>query len=228
MKAEDLRAGLIRISDELRTGELLPPLSSTAHFGALRAVLAAAPRVAWPRLATAFNEDQIDSKLWLVEHLARASDPSGHRVVIVGAWYGVLALIMEHVMSRPPPEVVCIDIDEAACQIASQLLSILSSRPAVQRADMMELDHAALGAGRATLFINTSCEHLPDFAGWRQRVPSGARLVLQSNNHVGCSEHVNCVPSVDAFARQARLSQTDYQGTLRLKKFQRFMLIGRA
>jgi hypothetical protein len=135
---------------------------------------------------------------------------------------------MDRLLPRRTAGIQCIDIDEGTCAIATQVLSILSPPPQVVRADMMELDYAALHAERPTLFINTSCEHLPDFAGWRGRIPAGARLVLQNNNHLGCSEHVNCVGDVDGLEQQARLSQVDYRGTLPLQHFQRFMVIGRA
>lgn len=227
-----LRHGFAQISGQLRAGELDPSQptrwTTDIHLAALRAILARAPRTAWPRLATAFNEDQIESKIWLVEHLERAADLGASRVAILGAWYGVLGLIMDQLMLRPPAEVLCIDIDEAACGIAKQLLSVLSLRNEVRHADMLEIDYVELGVGRTTVFINTSCEHLANFSGWRARVPAGAHLVLQSNNHLGCPEHVNCVADLDAFERQASLSHIDYRGTLQLKRFDRFMLIGRS
>jgi hypothetical protein len=222
--AEHVRTACVRLSAELRAGDL----TASGDLADLRAILAEAPRTAWPRLAVAFNEDQIESKLWLIDQVTRVLDPSEHRVVILGAWYGVLALIMDRVLARPPAEVVCIDLDAAACAMATRLMALVGSRPSVCCADILDLDHAALAVGRPTVFVNTSCEHLTDFDGWRARVPAGARLVLQSNDHVGCSEHVNCAPDVDAFARQARLSQTSYRGTLPLAKFRRFMLIGQA
>jgi hypothetical protein len=228
-EAERLRIGLAEISAELRAGTLRPSAHDASHQfpDALRTVLATIPQAAWPRLSTAINEDQIESKLWLVEHLAQVMDFTGSRVVILGAWYGVLALIMNRLLPAPPAEVQCIDIDAATCSIATRVLSIVSPRPEVVRADMMDLDYAALNAERPTVFINTSSEHLPDFPRWRSRIPTGTRLVLQNNNHLGCSEHVNCVSDVAELEQQAHLSHIDYRGTLPLKHFQRFMLIGR-
>lgn len=231
---ERLRLGLAEVSAALGAETLVAPppnLAATQQstfLRSLRAVLAAAPRQAWPRLATSFNEDQVESKLWLVDQLAEAINLSEHDVVILGAWYGVLALILEQAAPRPPARVVCVDIDQSTCEVAEQILSVLVPRVDVLRADMMDLDYSELCAERPTVFINTSCEHLPDFAGWRARVPVGARLVLQSNNHLGCPEHVNCVPDLSAFEEQARLSRVEYRGTLPLDQFQRFMLIGRA
>ena len=229
---EALRAALARISRELGAGELSTldaerASSPTASIRRLRAVLADAPKAAWPRLAIAFNADQVDSKLWLIEELSRTVDLAGHRVVILGAWFGVLALMMSEVMPRAPAAFVCIDIDPAVCALATRMLAVVSPPTEVRCADMLEVDYRQLSAGRPTIFVNTSCEHLADFAGWRKRVPAGAALVIQSNDHWGCPEHVNCVPDAEAFARQAHLSHTDFCGTLRLARFSRFMLIGR-
>lgn len=230
-EAERLRAGLAEISAELRSGTLRPTASDHLpheFLDALRAVLASIPKTAWPRLSTAFNEDQIESKLWLVEQLAQLPHFSGSRVMILGAWYGVLALIMNRLLPGTSAEVQCIDIDAETCAIAARVLSILSPRPEVVCADMMKLEYAALNAERPTVFINTSCEHLPDFPAWRAGIPGGARLVLQNNNHLGCPEHVSCVLDVEELERQAQLSHIDYRGTLPLRNFERFMVVGRA
>jgi len=232
--AEQLRLGLARISDELQTGALLPvdagaSSSTEAPFlNRLRHVLLAEPPTAWPRLSISFNEDQVDSKLWLLRHFPEAANLAEHRVVILGAWYGLLALMLYRLMPHPPAEMCCIDIDEETCALATRVLSVLPSPPEVHEQDMLTIDYAALSHGRPTIFVNTSCEHLFDFAAWRARIPSGTRLVLQSNNHVGCPEHVGCVPDLETFESAAHLASVDYRGVLMLKHFKRFMLIGRA
>jgi hypothetical protein len=153
---------------------------------------------------------------------------SDYRIVILGAWYGLLALMLHRLMPNPPAEVCCIDIDDETCALATRVVSVLPSPPEVRLADMMTIDYAELSRGHPTIFVNTSCEHLFDFAAWRARVPSGTRLVLQSNNHVGCPEHVGCVSDLETFESEARLATVDYRGVLMLKHFKRFMLIGRA
>lgn len=229
---EYLRRELYKISAELGAGTLARTAATHSRHApfidSIRETLETVPKEAWPRLAVSFNEDQVESKLWLLEHLSVLGDLSEHRVVILGAWFGLLVMIIEQLSDRPPKEMCCVDVDEGVCALASRLLSVLSNPPTVLRVDMLALDHHAVSAGRPTIFINTSCEHLADFAGWRARVPAGSALVLQSNNHRGCSEHVNCVDDLTAFEQQARLSNVAYRGTLPLRHFTRFMVMGTA
>jgi hypothetical protein len=228
---DGLRKDLALISAELGAGTLHQSTArpSSVHgpfIEALREVLERTPKAAWPRLAVSFNEDQVESKLWLLEHLPAMGDLSAHRVVILGAWFGLLAMMLERLAPHPARDIVCVDVDAAVCELASKLLSVLGHAPTVLRADMLDLDYDTLSADQPTIFVNTSCEHVADFRGWRARVPAGARVVLQSNNHLGCSEHVNCVPDLAAFERQACLSEIVYGGALPLKHFTRFMLMG--
>jgi hypothetical protein len=94
-------------------------------------------------------------------------------------------------------------------------------------ADVMELDYARLAGEPGTVIINTICEHLPRFAAWRDRLPAGQLVVLQSNNYFACPDHVNAVPSLAVFAQQARLREVLVEDTLPLPLMQRYMLIGR-
>jgi hypothetical protein len=97
---------------------------------------------------------------------------------------------------------------------------------------MLEIDYAPVGAGLEDarsddLVINTSCEHLAEFGRWYERIPDGKRLVLQSNDYFACDQHVNCVPDLDAFRAQAPLRDVLFAGERRMRRYVRFMLIGR-
>ena len=61
---------------------------------------------------------------------------------------------------------------------------------------------------------------------WLALLPRGARVMLQSNDYFSEPTHINCVPSLEAFIEQARLSTLDFSGSLKMKKYTRFMLIG--
>lgn len=233
VQAAAWREEMAQIAEQLGTGTLERTTSrrsagDVVFFDQLRAALRDAPRASWRRLSIAFNEDQVESKLWLLDTLPAMGDLAGQRVVILGAWFGFLAMMLEKLAPHPPGETTCVDIDAAVCDVATDLLRVLRHPVHVLQADMRTLDHAALATGMPTMFVNTSCEHIANFAEWRARVPAGARLVLQSNNHLGCSEHVNCVPDLAAFEQQAALSKTAYAGALQLRHFTRFMVMGTA
>ncbi len=86
---------------------------------------------------------------------------------------------------------------------------------------------SAAGGGKADLLINTSCEHLAEFGRWYERVPAGQRLVLQSNDYFACDQHVNCVADLAAFRAQAPMQEVLFAGERRMRRYVRFMLIGR-
>jgi hypothetical protein len=76
------------------------------------------------------------------------------------------------------------------------------------------------------VLINTSCEHVDRFQQWYAKIPSGNLQVLQSNDYYACDEHNNCVPNLQTFQQQAPMRESLFAGSLRLKKYTRFMLIG--
>jgi trans-aconitate methyltransferase len=78
----------------------------------------------------------------------------------------------------------------------------------------------------ADLVINTSCEHIADIRAWLSLLPPGSRVLLQSNNYFSEPTHINCVETLDAFIAQAGLSAIAFSGSLPMKKYTRFMLIG--
>ena len=88
---------------------------------------------------------------------------------------------------------------------------------------MYAIDYAALGAD---LIVNTSCEHIADLRGWLGLLPKGANVLLQSNDYFSEPTHINCVESAAAFERLAGLASLSYSGTLPMKNYNRFMLIG--
>jgi len=89
---------------------------------------------------------------------------------------------------------------------------------------MREIDYAR---EPFDLVINTSCEHVEDFERFYARVPDGQQLVLQSNDYVTCAEHVNCVSDLAAFRAQAPMRERLFEGKRRMRRYTRFMLIGR-
>ena len=97
-------------------------------------------------------------------------------------------------------------------------------------ADAGSLSYDPPGAahnGTRTLIINTSCEHMPPSVDWYGRIPAGTLVAAQSNDYFSCDEHVNCVADLAGFKAQVPMSALYYEGSLRRRRYTRFMLIGR-
>jgi hypothetical protein len=216
----------------------MPP---DAHYDILRGVAALtqnrivadlAPLVADGAMPdglwVAFNHKQIGSKRWLIDALADVLPAPGGPVWVLGAWYGVLGAMLLDDPRLTIPSVVSLDRDPDCAAVAETLnrRHLASGRFRAVTADMMSLDLGALKPAPG-LVINTSCEHLPDVPGWIATLPDGVPVLLQSNDYVREPDHRSCVPSLDAFVAQTRLSQVLFRGALPTRNYTRFMLIGR-
>jgi hypothetical protein len=181
-----------------------------------------------PDLSIACNHKQIGSKQWLVEALAQTLPRPEGAVWILGAWYGVLGALLLDDDRLGVSEIVSLDMDPTCAPIAETLnhRHVAAGRFRAITADMTTLDFAAM-TPRPGLVINTSCEHLADVPGWLATLPAGLPLLLQSNDYDREPDHRSCVPSLDAFRKQAGLSELWFSGARPTKNYTRFMLIGR-
>ena len=176
----------------------------------------------------AFNHKQIASKLWARDRLVETLGPKIDNIWILGGWYGVLAAVLLDEPKLEVGSIINVDIDESVGPIALTLneTAVKAGKFENQIADMYNLDYAG-AAERPGLIINTSCEHIADIAAWLDLIPKGTPVLMQSNNMFDEPSHINCVENEDALAAQAQLSEVLYKGALPLKRYTRFMLIGR-
>ena len=179
-------------------------------------------------LHVAFNHRQIASKMWARDELAKQGPQKHERIWIVGGWYGVLSALLFADDRLSIGGIESIDIDPAVAVVAESLNEpqVADGRFSARTADMYALDYAAAPAG-PDLIVNTSCEHIEDLPGWLALIPRGTRVLLQSNDYFAEAQHVNSQASLDDFAATASLGQVDFAGSLYLRKYTRFMLIGR-
>ena len=179
-------------------------------------------------LHVAFNHRQVASKLWACDELAQHGPGGLERVWIVGGWYGVLSALLFADKRLSIARIESFDIDPAVAAVAESLneLQVADGRFSARTVDMYRLDYSAVPDG-PDLVINTSCEHIADLPGWLALIPSGTRVLLQSNDYFAESQHVNSQASLEDFTAVAGLSQVDFAGSLYLRKYTRFMLIGR-
>jgi hypothetical protein len=206
--------------------DILAGLAVHADSAFIRDVLAALTIHPAPGIAVALNKNQMASKRWLADTLLAAAGPRYGTVVILGGWIGALAAVLLHDKRFDIERIVSIDIDPHCAPVALSLNAthVRAGRFDARTADMRELDYVAESAD---LLVNTSCEHVAGFDRWYARVPAGQRLVLQSNDYVACAEHVNCVPDLAAFEAQAPMRERLFSGERAMRRYVRFMLIGR-
>ncbi len=191
-------------------------------------------RFADPYLAHALNKNQMASKRWLADSLAEALANSGPGPIgtawVLGGWYGVMAALLLADKRLAIELVLSIDLDPDCVEIAEFLnrRHVAEGRFLAVTADMHGLDYAEPEIGaKPSLIVNTSCEHLDPFAGWYAGLPADALLALQSNDMFDEPVHSNCVADLDEFRAQAPMTRELYGGALELKRYTRFMLIGR-
>ncbi len=202
----------------------------------------AVSRYRGPYIANSLNKNQMASKKWLIDELYRATGGHLGTGFVLGGWNGVLGALL---LCDPRLEIerlLSIDLDPA-CRAVAETMNrghVKTGRFTAVTADMYHIDYGAGGLeGRgpngelrfveatADILFNTSCEHLERFSEWYERTPEGMLMVLQSNDMFDEESHVNCVADLEEFKRQAPMAETLFAGALALKRYTRFMLIGR-
>lgn len=187
-------------------------------------------------LQHALNDNQVTCKRWLIDQVHAALGGDFGTVYILGGWYGVLAALLLNDQRFSVRQVISIDIDPACEPIATSLnqthsrsASFVAVTANVSTFDYRRTDHEGVNGGgkAANLVINTSCEHLSPSDNWYGQIPEGTCQVFQSNDYFSCDEHVNCVQDLDAFKEQLPMTEILYQGSLKRRRYTRFMMIGR-
>ena len=174
-------------------------------------------------IANAFNHRQVASKVWARDKLFESCGGRFGAIWILGGWYGVLAAMLFDDGRFDIDLVESIDLDPSVEAVARTLNRRAGERFRARTGDMYRLDYAG---ARPDLVVNTSCEHIADVRGWLDMLPTGTRVLLQSNDYFSEPTHINCVPKLEDFAAQAQLSAVDFAGAMPTRKYTRFMLIG--
>jgi hypothetical protein len=190
-----------------------------------------------PALVDAVSLGQLKSKLWLIDNL-----PANLGIVFICAgWYGTLASLMFERARDKFKKIRSFDIDPSCADVADNI-----NRPWVidgwqfkaSTLDIMKMayptkytTHKSNGTSLELLempdtIINTSCEHLPDFTGWYNKIPLGKLVIIQANDFHEVEEHVNTYNTIEEFSASAPMTATLYEGELVLPKYTRFMKIG--
>ena len=176
------------------------------------------------RTLESFWKGQINSKVWLIEHLEKYYQNRPYNILLCGGWNGVLATLLFNSM-LDITRIVSMDIDNKCEDIAYNMNKDyeIQGRFKAITSDML----AYTDYDKHNLIINTVCEHMTpeQYNEWLDKLPSKKRIVIQSNDYFSHKEHVNCKQTLEEFQKDCRIN-VDIAATMPTEKYNRFMIIG--
>lgn len=161
-------------------------------------------------IADSVNDNQIKNKKWLVKHLTPYLDMyNDYKIVVAAGWHGLAA----HLINK---NVTSFDMNPLIKQVK------LFPNVKYKIATIEEFDPSSFD-----IIICTSCEHISDkvINDFIKKKKDTAIVVLQSNNYFEIKDHINCKNSCEEFADSIDMRILESY-TLKLKKYNRFMLFG--
>tara|TARA_B110000503_G_scaffold141020_1_gene233378 strand:- start:538 stop:1452 length:915 start_codon:yes stop_codon:yes gene_type:complete len=189
-----------------------------------------------------FSRGQLQSKMWLVSELKKCNVDLGTLFLCAG-WYATLATMLFE-SKLEINKIRSFDIDPTCVNIAEVFNAPWFAdqwRFKSITQDIMDINYAEHTwqywsntnnrmsypiTDNPDTIINTSCEHLPDFKGWYNKIPLGKLVIIQANDYHEVEEHVNTYNTIEEFSASAPMTTVLYEGELELPKYKRFMKIG--
>ena len=187
-----------------------------------------------------FSRGQLKSKIWLVDELQKINRSLG-TVFLCAGWYGTLATMLFE-SNLHISKIRSFDIDPSCADIAevfNKSWLVQDWKFKAKKKNIFDIDYKNYNyqtinkegqlsnmSDSPTTVINTSCEHIPNFSDWYEKLQSGTLVVLQTNNYFDIEEHINCKSSLKEFSDETPMKQVLFEGVLDLEKYKRFMKIG--
>jgi len=187
-----------------------------------------------------FSRGQLKSKLWLVEELSKLNQSLG-TVYLCAGWYSTLATMLFESKINVD-KIRSFDIDESCVSIAEVMnkpwvldkWKFKATTKDIHNINFNMHSYVTKNSkGEETkvvespdTIINTSCEHIENFAEWYNKIPKNKLVILQSNNYFEIEDHINCSKSLEEFSETAPMSNVLYEGRLDLGQYIRYMKIG--
>ena len=188
-----------------------------------------------------FSRGQIASKKWLIEELKKIDKNLG-TVFLCAGWYATLVPMLEEADIKFD-KIRSFDIDKEVWKIAEVFNKDLVLDDWKFKATTQDIHDINYNTNRYNTvksngeteqlkdspdtIINTSCEHIENFASWYAKLPTRKLVILQSNNYYDIPEHVNCVHDISQFEQMTPMQEVYFTGELKLEKYTRYMRIGR-
>lgn len=180
------------------------------------------------------SPNQYESKLWLVDELAKCiyinRIITPERIQLYGGWFAhpITSILRDYFDNLKWIE--NIDIDKDALHVCR----LLNDDVDTVHANVLEPGNRD---SDADIVINTSSEHMPplpvliankDYSRYGgERRPT--IFAIQSNNMFHIPDHINCVKDENELARMCEFKKVLYKGSLDMPNgYKRFMVIGYA
>ena len=163
-------------------------------------------------------QNKLYSKRWLRDQLLPIIKPSN--VLLLGSWY---ATYLPYILGKA--SYTCVDKDPSVIFISQQFNKYLQSESLFNFVSEDAKDFIENNQTFFDVVINTSCEHMAfDMKDvlWDRRPV----YALQSNNYL-IEEHINPKSSLEEFIASTGLREIMYSGSLQMKKYDRYMVIGK-
>jgi hypothetical protein len=187
-----------------------------------------------------FSDNQIKAKTKLVNELDKLNllNVKETEVVIFGCWYGSVLIPLLHDKVR---KITAIDSDNNVITIGKNRLFDEYHKVNWIVDDIFRIYRESYTT--ATIFINTSCEHMPPMNEWGvinkerkepyknpwwTRVPKDSHFAFTSNNMFDILGHTNCVNSIEEFKGQLPpAAEVLVEDELEDERGTRYLLIGK-
>lgn len=173
----------------------------------------------------AFSREQFWSKIWCIENLKKVYGRQFNEIYILGGWYGTLAGLLLQDPQLSVKKVINLDLDQEALKHSKNLIQ--DSRYEARTADLNDLLKQSQSLNKRDLLICSICEHIPSLQTFNQLKPD-IPIIFQSTN-LQCDDHINTKKDIEEFqceTKQILNFREQWAGTLDLKWFKRFMIMG--
>ena len=162
-----------------------------------------------------FSRGQLQSKLWLINELKKLDLDLG-TVFLCAGWYATLSVMMFENKIKVD-KIRSFDIDQSTVDIAeifNKPWFVDQWRFKALHQDIMNIDYETYTwqywsnknnrmsypiTDVPTTIVNTSCEHIADFSGWYNKIPTRKLVILQANDYTDVTEHVNTYYDLNDF-----------------------------
>ena len=171
-----------------------------------------------------FSNSQLQSKEWLVNEL-KPFLHSDQRILIIGGWYG----LMSHMLAETgiPEKIDDFELDKLCVYLHTKLKC--HNNVSIHHLDGLTIFDDKKFNKKNRVLICTACEHIDseDLESSLSMKHPGMIVALQSNNMHDIDSHINCHDSIDHFISTLPKMEILYQGTLKIDKYERYMVIAK-